>query len=53
LIIKAIGGFGSARDPDTLALIELDPAFPVGSRADSFLLVLPEGLAIPLDSIIP
>jgi hypothetical protein len=40
-----------SRDRDTLLLIELDLAFPVSRRADSFFLILPDGPEIPLDFI--
>jgi len=39
------------RHPDTLVLIELDLAYPVSSKADSFFLILPDGPEIPLDFI--
>jgi hypothetical protein len=41
------------RHPGTLVLIELDLAFPVSSKADSFFLILPDGPEIPLDFIMP
>jgi hypothetical protein len=42
-----------AQNKDTLVLIEIHLAFIVDKQAEGFLLILPDGMQIPLDSFFP